>query len=62
MGFKGCRKAMDNLPNRRIAFDLKLVDNIDQLPKITFVNWVGGDCDGHPFVTDEVTSHTLFEL
>ncbi|CAN5190903.1 hypothetical protein BH23BAC3_BH23BAC3_30850 [soil metagenome] len=53
---------MDNLPNRRIAFDLKLVDNIDQLPKITFGNWVGGDCDGHPFVTDEVTSHTLFEL
>ncbi|MGB0526011.1 MAG: phosphoenolpyruvate carboxylase [Flammeovirgaceae bacterium] len=31
-------------------------------PKIRFGNWVGGDRDGHPFVTAEVTKHTLLQL
>ncbi|MFY0628151.1 MAG: phosphoenolpyruvate carboxylase [Reichenbachiella sp.] len=31
-------------------------------PKILFGNWVGGDRDGHPLITDEVTSHTLDSL
>ena len=28
-------------------------------PKISFGNWVGGDRDGHPLITDKVTADTL---
>lgn len=31
-------------------------------PAISFGNWVGGDRDGHPFVTAEVTRQTLQDL
>lgn len=34
----------------------------DRLPRVSFSTWVGGDRDGHPLVTPEVTAATLKEL
>jgi phosphoenolpyruvate carboxylase len=44
------------------GFDVKLIRDAKQLPKITFGNWVGGDRDGHPLVTALVTQNTLLKL
>lgn len=45
-----------------MGFDPKLIEDVDNLPKISFGNWVGGDRDGHPLVTPEVTKNTLYTL
>lgn len=42
-------------PTEKIKNELKL-------PKISFGNWVGGDRDGHPMVSAEITAYTLNTL
>ncbi|MCG8310305.1 MAG: phosphoenolpyruvate carboxylase [Cytophagales bacterium] len=42
-----------------VGFNPELIERATNWPKISFGNWVGGDRDGHPFVTDRVTKQTL---
>ena len=44
------------------GFDPALILGTQHFPKITFGNWVGGDRDGHPLVTAQVTRDTLLKL
>ncbi|MGK7392986.1 MAG: phosphoenolpyruvate carboxylase [Candidatus Cyclobacteriaceae bacterium M3_2C_046] len=46
----------------QLGYDLSLIKDNTLLPKISFGNWVGGDRDGHPFVTSEITKQTLLTL
>jgi phosphoenolpyruvate carboxylase len=42
-----------------LGFNPVKMKNPDQFPKIHFGSWVGGDRDGHPFVTPALTKETL---
>jgi len=46
----------------RVGFDPALLSDPTHRPSVTFGNWVGGDRDGHPFVTPEITARTLEHL
>ena len=45
-----------------LGYDHKEISKNMAFPKITLGDWVGGDRDGHPLVTAEVTKNTLLQL
>ena len=44
---------------QEMGFDPALLQRPEQFPMLQFGSWVGGDRDGHPFVTPEFTASTL---
>jgi phosphoenolpyruvate carboxylase len=44
------------------GFKPESLQNYRSMPKITLGSWVGGDRDGHPLVTPEITKYTLERL
>ena len=47
---------------REVGFDPALLDDPNHFPWLSFGNWVGGNRDGHPLVTAEVTEICLKRL
>lgn len=41
------------------GFQAEALQNYRSMPKISLGSWVGGDRDGHPLVTPEITRYTL---
>ena len=47
---------------REAGFQPEALQNYKTFPKISLGSWVGGDRDGHPLVTPEITKYTLQRL
>ncbi len=47
---------------KEAGFNPEALNDASAFPKLSFGNWVGGDRDGHPLVTDEITRYTLKQL
>ena len=44
------------------GFSAKALQNYRSMPRMSLGSWVGGDRDGHPLVTPEITRYTLERL
>ncbi len=44
---------------KEAGFNPDKLNRAEKFPRISFGDWVGGDRDGHPLVTPEITAHTL---
>lgn len=44
------------------GFEPESLQNYRSMPKVSLGSWVGGDRDGHPLVTPEITRYTLLRL
>lgn len=42
-----------------LGLNPQLIQHPDRFPQVQFGSWVGGDRDGHPFVTPAITQETL---
>ncbi len=47
---------------RDAGLPLDLLRSAGNVPKLSFGSWIGGDRDGHPLVTPEVTENSLAKL
>ncbi len=45
-----------------VGWDTRTLNQSGSVPHISFGTWVGGDRDGHPFVTAKITAKTLLDL